>query len=85
MRKLITLALFCAACTATGAVRANEPGWPPDAKPSPCKPCWIEPWMCSNPPCAPQPKRIQADPDAPDQPAPKPEPKCCHDQSVHPL
>ena len=93
MRKFLALALFCAASLSSAAVRADEPGWPP-AEPQPCKPCWIEPWLCKNPPCPPGPKRVEptpqpdADAGAPKtdpDPAPKPRPKCCREQPVRPL
>jgi hypothetical protein len=87
MRKFLALALFCAASLSGAAVRADEPGWPP-AAPEPCKPCWIEPWLCKNPPCPPAPPRAepQAQPsDAPDSPKPWPQPTCCREQPVHPL
>ena len=92
MRKFLALALFCAAGLSGAAVRADEPGWPP-ATPAPCKPCWIEPWLCKNPPCPPVLPRVepQAQPnDAADQPPadptdPRPRPSCCRQQPVHPL
>jgi len=93
MRKFLALALVCAAGLSGAAARADEPGWPP-AEPQRCKPCWIEPWLCKNPPCPPEPKRVapapqpgletnspRSDPDAP----PKPLPKCCREQPVRPL
>jgi hypothetical protein len=87
MRKVLALALFCAASLSGAAVRADEPGWPP-AAPEPCKPCWIEPWLCKNPPCPPGPKRVDPDPRVgidDGAPAPQPQPKCCRERPVQPF
>ena len=94
MRKFLALALFFTASLSGAGARADEPGWPP-AAPEPCKPCWIEPWLCKAPPGPPAPKRVQPDPRVvidgdtpktdPDPAPPRPQPKCCREQPVAPL
>ena len=94
MRKFLALALFCAAGLSGVGARADETGWPP-VGPEPCKPCWIEPWLCKAPPCPAGPKRVQPDSRVsidddqpktdPDSSPPKPQPKSCRQQQVDPL